>query len=130
VPRWSAPTTEWDSPRGYVRRTVQPGADLYTDAARVYRALQAEYKHQSVDHSRDEYARGQVSTKGIENFWALLKRSLHGTYVAVEEHHLFRYVDERAFAFNLRHLTDFERFSTALAYVSGRRLTYAQLTGA
>jgi len=38
----------------------------------------------------------------MENFWSLLKRSLHGSYVAVEPFHLFRYVDEQVFRFNNR----------------------------
>lgn len=42
---------------------------------------------------------GRVHTNGIENFWALLKRGLHGTYVSVEPFHLFRYLDERVFTY-------------------------------
>jgi hypothetical protein len=81
-----------------------------------------------VDHA-EEYVRGNVHTNSIENFWSLLKRGLHGTYVSVEPYHLFRYLDERMFAFNERDLTDLGRFTRVLAGVSGRRLTYAQLTG-
>src|SRR5712691_11308797 len=39
---------------------------------------------------------------GLENFWALLKRGLSGTYVSVEPFHLFRYIDEHAFRYNNR----------------------------
>jgi hypothetical protein len=48
---------------------------------------------------------------------------------------LFRYVDEQAFRFNHRKdaegkkLTDGERFNAALARISGKRLTYSELTG-
>ena len=77
---------------------------------------------------------GQVHTQGIENFWALLKRSLHGTYIAVEPFHLDRYVDEQAFRYNNRAtkdnlITDRDRFMLALSQISGKRLTYAELTG-
>jgi len=58
-----------------------------------------------------------------------LKRGLHGTYISVEPFHLFRYLDERVFTFNMRELTDFGRFTTVLHAVAGRRLTYAELTG-
>ncbi len=71
---------------------------------------------------------GQVHTNGIENFWSLLKRGLNGTYVSVEPFHLFRYLDERVFTFNERGLTDLGRFSTVLASIADRRLTYAALT--
>jgi hypothetical protein len=69
-----------------------------------------------------------VSTNGIENFWALLKRGINGTYVKVAPEHLHRYVDERAFAFNERELTDLGRFALVLQRVSGRRLTWDALT--
>jgi hypothetical protein len=76
-----------------------------------------------------------VSTNGIENFWSLLKRGLNGTYVAVEPFHLFRYVDEQVFRYNTRKglagkkLSDGERFQMALSQISGKRLTFAEVTG-
>lgn len=120
--------TQWNSPQGHVRRTVEPGADVYTDKAAVYRSISSEYKHSVVDHSRGEYVRGQVSTNSIENFWSLLKRALHGTQVAVDEQHLFRYVDERVYAFNTRKLSDYDRFEGLVSRVAGIRLTWAELT--
>jgi len=78
---------------------------------------------------------GNVHTQGIENFWSLLKRTLGGTYVAVEPFHLFRYVDEQAFRFNHRKddtgrkLSDAERFEIALSRVAGKRLTFAEVIG-
>ncbi len=78
--------------------------------------------------------RGSVHTNGIENFWSLFKRSLNGTYVAVEQFHLDRYVTEQAFRYNNRStqdnpLTDLDRFTLAVSQISGNRLTYAELTG-
>jgi len=72
---------------------------------------------------------GNVHTNGIENFWSLLKRSLGGTYVAVEPFHLFRYVDEQAFRFNNRKNDDAGRFDLAVSQIVGKRLTFAELTG-
>jgi hypothetical protein len=82
----------------------------------------------------EEYVRGQVHTQGIENFWSLLKRTLSGTYVAVEPFHLDRYVDEQVFRYNNRAtkdnpLNDSDRFSALLMQLAGKRLTYAELTG-
>ena len=65
----------------------------------------------------------------MENFWSLLKRMLKGTYVSVEPLHLFRYLDEQAFRFNERKLTDSERFAETLSMVSGKRLMYKELIG-
>ena len=76
-----------------------------------------------------------VHTNGLENFWSLLKRGLHGTYVAVEPFHLFRYVDEQVFRYNNRKheddspKTDAERFSVALSQIANKRLTFAEVTG-
>lgn len=75
------------------------------------------------------YVDGQIHTQGIENFWSLLKRCLGGTYISVEPFHLFRYVDEQAFRFNNRKMTDGERFTEAMKQIVGRRLTYEELTG-
>jgi hypothetical protein len=78
--------------------------------------------------------RGEVHTNGIENFWSVLKRGLNGTYVAVEPFHLGAYVDEQFFRFNNRAtkdnpLNDADRFMLAVSQISGKRLTYAELTG-
>lgn len=77
----------------------------------------------------EKYVEGNVHTNGIENFWSLLKRTIGGTYVSVEPFHLFRYLDEQAFRFNNRKLTDHQRFSIAIEQVVGRRVTYSELTG-
>jgi hypothetical protein len=48
--------------------------------------------------------------------------------VSVEPCHLFRYLDEQAFRFNERGGEDADRLRKALRTVSGRRLTYDELT--
>src|SRR5665213_3573698 len=69
----------------------------------------------------ETFVRGNVHTNGCENFWSLLKRGIHGTYVSVEPFHLFRYLDEQTFRFNNRKLTDGERFVEALSSVVGQK---------
>jgi hypothetical protein len=86
-----------------------------------------DYAHEVIDHA-EEYVDGRVHTNGIENFWSVLKRGLHGTYVSVEPFHLFRYLDERVFTFKERDLTDLGRFSALLGSIADRWLTYAALT--
>jgi len=71
---------------------------------------------------------GVVHTNTLENFWSLLKRSIHGTYVSVEPFHLFRYLDEQSFRYNERKATDRERFKHVLSSVCGKRLTWNNLT--
>jgi transposase-like protein len=118
---------------GAVRDFVETGSQLMTDEFSGYLGLSSEYEHQFVNHL-EKYVDGQVHTNGVENFWSLLKRSLGGTYVAVEPFHLFRYVDEQAFRYNNRAtkdnpLNDADRFQLALSQIVGKRLTYDQLTG-
>ena len=116
-----------------VLKNVKHGSTVYTDEAVGYDKLHYRFVHDVVNHT-EAYVRGRVHTNSIENFWALLKRGLKGTYVCVEPFHLSRYVDEQVFRFNNRKdgnrkITDAERFITAMAGLAGRRLTYSDLTG-
>ncbi len=46
-----------------------------------------QFVHEFVNQM-EHYVDGQVHINGIENFWSCLKRTLKGTYVAVEPFHL------------------------------------------
>jgi transposase-like protein len=127
APRWS-PIPRRRRFRGKSRDNVTPGATVYTDVSHSYSGLGTTYSHATVDHA-ERYVDGRAHTNGLENFWSLLKRGLHGTYVSVEPFHLFRYLDERVFAYNRRDSDDYGRFAAVLHAVAGRRLTYAELIG-
>jgi transposase-like protein len=111
-----------------IREHIEEGSTLYTDSLRSYRNMN-DYTHEFIDHA-NEYVRGNVHTNGMESYWSLLKRALHGTYISVEPFHLFRYLDEQAFRFNNRRLNDAQRFVLAIAGIIGKRLTYAELIAA
>ena len=112
-----------------VKKHVEAGAALYSDELKSYEGLEGEYAHKVINHAV-AYAEGAVHTNTLENFWSLLKRGLHGTYVSVEPFHLFRYLDEQAFRYNNRkELNDAGRFSLVVSQIVGKRLTYASLTG-
>ena len=111
-----------------VRKHVEAGSALYSDALLSYEGLAGDYAHQVVDHAV-KYMNGHVHTNGLENFWSLLKRSIAGTYVSVEPYHLFRYLDEQAYRFNNRKdMNDFDRFK--LAESSSRQAGYLGLSPA
>ncbi len=112
----------------HIRGNIEKGANVYSDEAASSWRMDDEYTHGIVNHA-EAYVKDNVHTNGLENFWSLLKRSIGGTYVSVEPFHLFRYLDEQAFRFNNRKLTDSERFVSVLKQIVGRRLTYEQLTG-
>ena len=114
--------------QGEIRKHVEAGAALYTDALLSYNGLEGDYAHQVVDHAV-QYVDGRVHTNGLENFWSLLKRSISGTCISVEPFHLFRYLDEQSFRYNERKSTDAERFVTAMKQIVGKRLTFDELTG-
>ncbi len=113
-----------------IRTHVKAGSAIYTDALMSYQGLREQgFEHQVIDHA-EKYVDGQVHTNGLENFWSLLKRGLKGTYVSVEEFHLFRYLDEQMFRFNFRKLPhDGARFEHVASHIFGKRLTYAEVTG-
>jgi transposase-like protein len=107
--------------------SIAPGSTVITDEHHPYRGMN--FTHQVINHA-EAYVRGNVHTNGIESFWSMLKRSLGGTYISVEPFHLFRYIDEQAFRFNNRKdCSDVDRFELAVRNVSGKRLTYGELTG-
>lgn len=127
------PNTKRETLQTEVLNNVKYGSKVYSDDAVPYDGLKKKFIHEVVNHT-EEYVRGQVHTNSLENFWSLLKRNLKGTYVAVEPFHLERYVDEQVFRFNNRAtkdnpLKDSDRFLLALSQVSGKRLTFAELTG-
>ena len=128
------PNVRRETLQNEILNQIEKGGTVYTDSAPAYdRLLLQGYMHQTVNHVL-EYVRGEVHTQGIENFWALLKRGLKGTYVAVEPFHLDRYIGEQIFRYNNRAtkdnpLTDADRFALAVSQIVGKRLTYAELTG-
>jgi transposase-like protein len=121
-------TTRKRELQGHVRAHIAPGSEVHTDALKSYDGLDADYVHNVIDHA-ERYADGNVHTNGLENFWSLVKRAVVGTYVSVEPFHLFRYLDEQAFRFNMRKDTDSGRFLRVLSSIVDRRLTYHALTG-
>ena len=127
------PNVKRETLQTHIFNEIEHGSTVYTDNAVWYDKVLADYVHKVVDHTM-EYVRGEVHTQGIENFWSLLKRGLKGTYVCVEPFHLDRYVGEQVFRYNNRGtkdnpLNDADRFMLAVSQISGKRLTYAELTG-
>lgn len=127
------PNVKRETLQAEVLNHVKHGSCVYTDQWSGYNELRDDFVHEVVNHM-ETYVNGAVHTQGIENFWALFKRTLRGTYVAVEPFHLQRYADEQAFRYNYRAtkdnpLNDSDRFMLALSQIVGKRLTYDELTG-
>ena len=101
---------------------------VYTDEAAAYQGM-PHRSHWAVKHKANEYVKGYVHTNGIESFWSVLKRGLHGTYHHVSVKHLGRYVNEFSFRLNegnIKRLT-MDRLDSLVKGAVGKRLTYDQL---
>ena len=109
-----------------MREKVAKTAKVFTDEYRPYAVLSSEYEHEIVNHSADEYVRGNAHTNSIEGFWSQLKRGIIGVYHQVSDKHLHRYVNGFAFRYNNRDLSEGSKFDVVLANCA-RRITYKTL---
>ena len=76
---------------------------IYTDQLPAYVGIaDSDTRHESVNHSIEEWVRGDVHTNGIESVWSLLKRSIIGSFHQVSMKHLDAYLDELEHRFNNR----------------------------
>jgi len=116
--------------KAIIRASVDRRARIITDDSNLYHNIGPEFDggHETVNHSRKEYVRGDVHTNTVEGFFAILKRGLIGTFHSVSKKHLHRYVDEFAYKYSTRHLDDGERTMIAIQKAEGKRLTYKAQT--
>lgn len=113
----------------FIARNVNPmHARLITDESWAYTKIGRKFfgGHDTVNHSRREYARGDVTTNTVEGFFSLLKRGLYGTFHSVSDRHLHRYVAEFEYRYNTRKMNDGERTTKAIQQAVGKRLLYSQ----
>jgi transposase-like protein len=117
-----------------VKANIDRESRLMTDEANQYTHIGREFaSHQSVDHSRDEYAyydkpsKTVVSTNTVEGYYSIFKRGMKGVYQHCDEKHLHRYLAEFDFRYSNRiklGVDDIARAERALLGVKGKRLTY------
>jgi hypothetical protein len=116
----------------HLRALVNEKSRLVTDQAQHYK-FRGFARHDSVDHSKYEWTRGDVHTNTLEGFFSVLKRGLVGVYQHVDKHHLDRYLAEFDFRQNTRAklgISDAQRADIALVGMKGKRLTYGTTTEA
>lgn len=105
----------------------------YTDGAKWYRenAMGLAGGHAWVDHSKDEYVRGNVHTNTIEGVFSIFKKGMRSIYQHCGEQHLHRYLAEFDFRYSNREklgVNDLTRTENALKGARGKRLSYRPLT--
>jgi transposase-like protein len=120
--------------RAVMVRNADRKSRLHTDESNLYPAAGTEFaKHETVNHSIKEYARGNVTTNTVEGFFGIFKRGMVGVYQHCGEQHFQRYLDEFTFRFNARTrlgIDDTARASLALLGTVGKRLTYRRISEA
>jgi len=108
---------------------IHQDATVHTDSSSAYTDINEHFLyHHVVNHSIEEWVRGNAHINNIEGFWSVLKRTIGGTYIHVDPKHLDRYLDEQLFRFNERENMDGPRFAKATKGADGKRLTYKTLT--
>lgn len=88
----------------FVRNTVKDDVSLVaTDEYVGYgNLIKHGFPHETVNHIRGEYVRGNVHTSSLDSFWSLLKRGIMGSYHKVSKDYLPLYINEFSFRFNNR----------------------------
>ncbi len=109
-----------------VTTNVSSDAKVYTDEYRGYNKVAKTYDLSRVNHGSGQYVDGKAHTNTIEGFWSLLKRGIIGIYHLTSEKHLQKYVNEFAFRYNTRELSESERMNALLNNFE-IRTTYKQL---
>ena len=114
--------------RSAVYKHLHDASRLVTDGSNVYRFIMpTKDQHESVDHSKREWVRGDVHTNTLEGYFSIFKRGLVGIYQHMNNKHLHRYLSEFDFRMNTRAklgINDTERAEIALQGFKGKRLTY------
>ena len=116
--------------RAAIEQHVEQGSIVYTDEHRGYNTLTG-YSRGTVNHGAREYVgAGDIHINSAESMWAVLKRSIYGTWHHVSVKHLGRYVNEATFRLNegnvQRHTLD--RLAAFIESAFGSRITYEELT--
>jgi transposase-like protein len=114
--------------RGALAKHLDERSRLVTDGANVYKfVMPTREQHESVDHNKREYVRGDVHTNTLEGFFSIFKRGLVGVYQHMDKAHLDRYLAEFDFRMNTRAklgFSDTDRTAIAVQGAKGKRLTY------
>lgn len=113
---------------------VSTESRLHTDENPAYKRMGQRFAaHETVNHSKDEYARGDVTSNSAEGFFNVFKRGMTGVYQHCGEGYLQRYLVEFEFRHNTRTklgVNDKERATLAIKGAAGKRLTLRRPEGA
>jgi transposase-like protein len=91
-----------------IEDNVDKSSVMYTDGHRPYKQLRRHgyAEHHIINHSKEQYVRGDVYTQNVENLWSNMKRGVYGVYRHIDPKYLQAYIDEYAFRYS--HRKDFQ----------------------
>jgi len=116
-----------DTAMPIIFKLIDRKSTIVSDGGTVFSTLSEDYnKHVIVNHSARQYVNGEYTTNHIESIFALLKRTVYGTYHNVTPKHLQRYCEETIYRYNTRKFKDPQRFMHTLQHSKGR-LKYNRL---
>ena len=89
---------------GFIVETVKDEAEaIYTDELKSYLGIaDDDTRHETVNHSAEQWVVGDVHTNSIEGVWSLFKRSIVGSFHKMSAKHMDRYLEELEWRFNNR----------------------------
>ncbi len=121
------PSTDGETLRSFIRDHAGEGTVVYTDGRGGYCGLAADFKHESVNHSVDEYVRGMAHMQGIKSFLVMLDRAHKGPFHKFSPKYFDRYVQKVSECHNAR---DRDIIDIMAAFAEGaveKRLRYRDL---
>lgn len=75
---------------------------VVTDEFRSYRGFDEIIQHYTIHHSKKEWVKGMMHTNTIEGFWAIIKNSIRGNYIAISKKYLPFYLIQAQYTYNHR----------------------------
>ncbi|MDE0208792.1 MAG: IS1595 family transposase [Boseongicola sp.] len=118
-------STEAATLHPFVTERTTEDAKVYTDEGKGYSGLPRE--REAVKHSAGEYVKGDAHTNGIESFWSMFDRGIHGTFHHLSPKHLPRYINEFTGRHNIRDMDTLDQMAFLARGIVGKRLRYADL---
>ena len=110
----------------FVHSVTAPGATVYTDDNPGYRGINR--NHATVCHRVHKYVDGDVHTNGIESFWSMTKRAHKGIYHKISREYIWFYIWEFVARHNHREMDTMDQMLSVVTGISGKRVTYRNLT--
>lgn len=120
------PDTKSDTLSAFIKEYIHPDAIIYTDENDAYNQIGFTYTRFYVDHSKKLYSYEHITTNRIEGAWTHFKRMVKGTYRTLLKKYLQKYVDEFVYRYNLRDVSNSDRFNCFLC-CADTRYTYKQI---